>query len=362
MDEALIRVTGDAARPADVPAASTPAPTQADRQGHGRLARRGRRQGGLHRRPRRRAGGRAGEQVILVRRETNPDDLHGMIAAQGILTSRAARPRTPPWSPAAWARPASAAPRSSRSTPRHEVHRGRRHRRQRGRRDLHRRHHRRGLPRRGAGRAVAGGAVLRGRPRRRTPTTLVAAVHRIMRTPTSSAGSASGPTPTPARTAARARRFGAAGHRPVPDRAHVPRRAPAAGRAADPGRDRRRAARPRSTRCSRCSASDFVEILEAMDGLPVTIRLIDPPLHEFLPDLTELSVKVALARRRGRRRAGPAAARRGPPPARAEPDAGPARRPARPGHPRPVRRCRSGPSPRPRPSWRRRAATRGRRS
>jgi pyruvate, orthophosphate dikinase len=40
---------------------------------------------------------------------------------------------------------------------------------------------------------------------------------------------------------------------------------------------------------------DFTEILEAMDGLPVTIRLIDPPLHEFLPDYTELSVKVALA-------------------------------------------------------------------
>src|SRR5260221_7012057 len=40
---------------------------------------------------------------------------------------------------------------------------------------------------------------------------------------------------------------------------------------------------------------DFVEILEAMDGLPVTIRLLDPPLHEFLPDLTALSVKVALA-------------------------------------------------------------------
>ena len=30
----------------------------------------------------------AGEAVILVRRETNPDDLHGMIAAKGILTSR----------------------------------------------------------------------------------------------------------------------------------------------------------------------------------------------------------------------------------------------------------------------------------
>lgn len=44
---------------------------------------------------------------------------------------------------------------------------------------------------------------------------------------------------------------------------------------------------------------DFVRILEAMDGMPVTIRLIDPPLHEFLPDLTELTVKVALAEERG---------------------------------------------------------------
>jgi pyruvate,orthophosphate dikinase len=40
--------------------------------------------------------------------------------------------------------------------------------------------------------------------------------------------------------------------------------------------------------------NDFVEMLETMDGLPVTIRLLDPPLHEFLPNLTELSVKVAL--------------------------------------------------------------------
>ena len=36
-----------------------------------------------------------------------------------------------------------------------------------------------------------------------------------------------------------------------------------------------------------------------MDGLPTTIRLLDPPLHEFLPDLTELSVKVALAEASG---------------------------------------------------------------
>ena len=40
---------------------------------------------------------------------------------------------------------------------------------------------------------------------------------------------------------------------------------------------------------------DFLGIFEAMDGLPVVVRLLDPPLHEFLPDLTELSVKVAVA-------------------------------------------------------------------
>lgn len=43
---------------------------------------------------------------------------------------------------------------------------------------------------------------------------------------------------------------------------------------------------------------DFVELFEAMDGLPVTVRLLDPPLHEFLPDITELSVRVALAEAR----------------------------------------------------------------
>jgi pyruvate, orthophosphate dikinase len=44
---------------------------------------------------------------------------------------------------------------------------------------------------------------------------------------------------------------------------------------------------------------DFVAILTAMGGLPVTVRLLDPPLHEFLPDLTELSVRVAVAEARG---------------------------------------------------------------
>jgi pyruvate,orthophosphate dikinase len=39
--------------------------------------------------------------------------------------------------------------------------------------------------------------------------------------------------------------------------------------------------------------ADFVGLLEAMDGLPVTIRLLDPPLHEFLPKREDLLVEIA---------------------------------------------------------------------
>ncbi len=41
---------------------------------------------------------------------------------------------------------------------------------------------------------------------------------------------------------------------------------------------------------------DFAGIFDAMRGLPVTIRLLDPPLHEFLPDLPELRAQVERAR------------------------------------------------------------------
>ena len=44
---------------------------------------------------------------------------------------------------------------------------------------------------------------------------------------------------------------------------------------------------------------DFEGIFEAMDGLPVVIRLIDPPLHEFLPNLEEQLVKVTRAEMSG---------------------------------------------------------------
>ena len=44
---------------------------------------------------------------------------------------------------------------------------------------------------------------------------------------------------------------------------------------------------------------DFEKIFKAMDGLPVTVRLLDPPLHEFLPDSKDLAAKVAEAEAHG---------------------------------------------------------------
>jgi pyruvate, orthophosphate dikinase len=43
---------------------------------------------------------------------------------------------------------------------------------------------------------------------------------------------------------------------------------------------------------------DFEKIFKAMDGLPVTVRLLDPPLHEFLPDSKDLAAEVAEAEAR----------------------------------------------------------------
>jgi pyruvate, orthophosphate dikinase len=42
--------------------------------------------------------------------------------------------------------------------------------------------------------------------------------------------------------------------------------------------------------------ADFEDIFEVMDGLPVTIRLLDPPLHEFLPKLHDIEQQLELAR------------------------------------------------------------------
>ncbi len=46
--------------------------------------------------------------------------------------------------------------------------------------------------------------------------------------------------------------------------------------------------------------NDFIEMFKALDGRPATIRLIDPPLHEFLPNLEELIEKVAIQKANGK--------------------------------------------------------------
>src|SRR5690606_40840122 len=45
-------------------------------------------------------------------------------------------------------------------------------------------------------------------------------------------------------------------------------------------------------RLERQQVADFEGLLEAMDGLPVVVRLLDPPLHEFLPDRMELEHEI----------------------------------------------------------------------
>ena len=44
---------------------------------------------------------------------------------------------------------------------------------------------------------------------------------------------------------------------------------------------------------------DFDGLFEAMDGYPVIIRLIDPPLHEFMPDEEKLLEEVITMQRQG---------------------------------------------------------------
>lgn len=44
---------------------------------------------------------------------------------------------------------------------------------------------------------------------------------------------------------------------------------------------------------------DFIGLFKAMQGKPVTIRLIDPPLHEFLPPLLDLTVEVEIMKAKG---------------------------------------------------------------
>ncbi|WP_030680198.1 pyruvate, phosphate dikinase [Streptomyces sp. NRRL B-1347] len=242
---------------------------------------------------------RSGEKVILIRRETNPDDLDGMIAAEGILTSRGGK--------------TSHAAVVARGMGKTCVC---------GAEDLEVDTKRRRLTvgdtvvEEGDVVSIDGstGKVYLGEvPVVPSPVVeyfegrmhagaddadeLVQAVHRIMAFADGKRRLRVRANADNAEDALRARRFGAQGiglcrteHMFLGERREMVEKLILA----DTDGEREEALKALLPQ----QKQDFVELFEAMDGLPVTVRLLDPPLHEFLPDITELSVRVALAESR----------------------------------------------------------------
>ncbi|MFG2805676.1 pyruvate, phosphate dikinase [Streptomyces sp. DT199] len=243
---------------------------------------------------------RSGEKVILIRRETNPDDLDGMIAAEGILTSRGGKTSH-----------AAVVARGMGKTcvcgaEELEV-------------DTKRR--RMTVP---GGHVVEEGDVVsidgssgkvylgevpvvpspvveyfegRMHPGADDADELVEAVHRMMAFADRKRRLRVRANADNAEDALRARRFGAQGiglcrteHMFLGDRRELVERLILA----DTDAEREESLK----QLLPLQKQDFVQLFESMDGLPVTVRLLDPPLHEFLPDITELSVRVALAESR----------------------------------------------------------------
>ncbi|MEV7724107.1 pyruvate, phosphate dikinase [Streptomyces sp. NPDC087917] len=242
---------------------------------------------------------RSGEKVILIRRETNPDDLDGMIASEGILTSRGGKTSH-----------AAVVARGMGKTcvcgaEELDV-------------DTKRRRMTVGETVIEEGDVVSidgstGKVYLGEVPVVPSPVVeyfegrmhagaddadeLVAAVHRIMAYADRVRRLRVRANADNAEDALRARRFGAQGiglcrteHMFLGARRELVERLILAD--TDSERDEALSA------LLPLQKKDFVELFEAMDGLPVTVRLLDPPLHEFLPDITELSVRVALAESR----------------------------------------------------------------
>ncbi|MFD8934127.1 pyruvate, phosphate dikinase [Streptomyces sp. NPDC059578] len=243
---------------------------------------------------------RSGEKVILIRRETNPDDLDGMIAAEGILTSRGGKTSH-----------AAVVARGMGKTcvcgaEELEVDTKRRRMTAPGgivveEGDLVSIDGSTGKVYLGEVPVVPSPVVeyFEGRMHAGADDAdeLVVAVHRMMAYADRVRRLRVRANADNAEDALRARRFGAQGiglcrteHMFLGERRlHVERLI-----LADTDQEREEAL----TLLLPLQKRDFVELFEAMDGLPVTVRLLDPPLHEFLPDITELSVRVALAESR----------------------------------------------------------------
>jgi len=243
---------------------------------------------------------RSGEKVILIRRETNPDDLDGMIAAQGILTSRGGKTSHAAVVARGMGKTCVCGAESL---------------------DVDTKRRRMTAPNGvvveegdvisvdGTSGAVYLGEVpvvaspvveyFEGRLGADSPSAddLVRAVHRIMTWSDERRRLYVRANADTAEDAARARRFGAQGiglcrteHMFLGERRALVERL-----ILTEGAEREAAL----AELLPMQRDDFVAIFTAMGGLPVTVRLLDPPLHEFLPDITELSVRVAVAEARG---------------------------------------------------------------
>ena len=222
------------------------------------------------------AAAERGERVILVRSETSPEDVHGMIVAQGILTARGGLVSHAAVVARGWGKPAVVGAESVKITGQSftsggaTVNEG----------DL--------ISVDGSdGRVMQGEVgVTLGEPPEEF-TTLLSWADAIREGKLAVRANAD-----TGADAANARRFGAEGiglcrteHMFLGDRLPVVRRmilADTPEEEEDALEDLRLAQK-----------ADFEEVLEAMDGLPVTIRLLDPPLHEFLPNIEELAIREA---------------------------------------------------------------------
>jgi pyruvate,orthophosphate dikinase len=244
---------------------------------------------------------RSGERVILVRRETNPDDLNGMIAATGILTSRGgktshaavvARGMGKTCVCGVEALDVSTKERRFRAPGGIEVHEG----------DLISIDGTTGEVFLGEVPVVASPIVqyFEGEisPDDEGVGDLVRAVDRVMRHADGARRMSVRANADTAEDAARARRMGAQGiglcrteHMFLGERRQLVEQLILADTDEEQAKE--------LSELLPLQREDFIGILEAMDGLPVTIRLLDPPLHEFLPDVTDLSVRVAVAEARG---------------------------------------------------------------
>ena len=222
-----------------------------------------------------------GRDVILVRPFTEADDVAGFHAAKGILTSEGGKASHAALVARGMGRPAVVGADALTIDLKAEGRPGGRHRGRRGRPDRHRRHE-------GLGDA-------RGRPARRPrdQRQLRAGARVGRRDPPARACAR---TPTRPTSARKAREQGAEGiglcrtEHMFQAEDRVPKMQ--AMIMAD-DEDARRSA---LADLLPLQQEDFEGLFEAMAGLPVTIRLLDPPLHEFLPNLPDLRADVERAR------------------------------------------------------------------